>query len=161
MKRLIKRFPDGTDLSFDTGAFDDWCVMLTNTEKKDYPPRDTEYFSDLVRYGSKYGNIEIYKDFLWIFDRTTKTVSRSVLTGISGLAKKYPEDEQSIDTTLTILYAGMVAEENKAFAKLGKRIKRLGVFQVLIEGIAPEIAAHFSRKRSWRELSTICSSKGF
>ncbi len=37
-----------------------------------------------------------------------------------------------------VLYAGMVAEENKENAVLKKRIKRLGMHQVLIDGLEPE-----------------------
>ena len=55
----------------------------------------------------------------------------------------------------------MVAEENKAFSKLGKRIKRPGVYQVLQENIDYNTAANFSRGRKWRELSEICAQRGF
>jgi len=55
----------------------------------------------------------------------------------------------------------MVAEENRENAKLKKRIKRLGIHQVLIEGISPEIAANFSRDKVWIILDGIMKKKGF
>jgi hypothetical protein len=39
----------------------------------------------------------------------------------------------------------MVAEENYPGTKLGKRLKRLGVHQILIEGMKVETAANWSR----------------
>ena len=55
----------------------------------------------------------------------------------------------------------MFAEENKAQAKLKKRIKRLGAHQVLIEGRPPEVAAEFSKGRPWQELDEECRRRGF
>ena len=54
-----------------------------------------------------------------------------------------------------------IAEENKEFTKLGKRIKRLGVHQVLKERMHYNEAANFSKGKKWKELNEICSSKGF
>jgi hypothetical protein len=66
-----------------------------------------------------------------------------------------------IDIWFTVIYAGMVAEENKKNAKLKKRIKRLGMFQVLIEKKSAEYAANFSKGKKWKELDTIMLSAGF
>lgn len=44
---------------------------------------------------------------------------------------------------LNVLYAGMIAEENKENAVLGKRIKRLGMHQVLPDEMPPETASVF------------------
>lgn len=55
----------------------------------------------------------------------------------------------------------MIAEENKDYAILKKRIKRLGMHQILIEKISPEKASNFSRGRNWRELDKICKEYGF
>jgi len=55
----------------------------------------------------------------------------------------------------------MVAEENKRSAVLKKRIKRLGVHQLLTEGMAPGRAAAFSRgKEAWM-LDLLCRRRGF
>jgi hypothetical protein len=55
----------------------------------------------------------------------------------------------------------MVAEENKTNTKLGKKIKRLGVHQILIENMKPEIAANFSKGMKWQEISNECKIRGF
>jgi hypothetical protein len=60
-----------------------------------------------------------------------------------------------------VLYAGMVAEENKEHALLKKRIKRLGMHQVLLENMEPEKAALFSKGKKWTELDKLMKEKGF
>jgi hypothetical protein len=55
----------------------------------------------------------------------------------------------------------MIAEENKANAILKKRVKRLGVHQVLVLGMPPSEAAKFSNGKKWRDLDAIMKSNGF
>lgn len=55
----------------------------------------------------------------------------------------------------------MIAEENKAGTVLGKRIKRLGVHQVLLENISPRIAANFSRGMRAKEIIGECIKRKF
>lgn len=61
----------------------------------------------------------------------------------------------------TILYMAMIAEEKKEHTKLGKRIKRLGVHKLLIEGVPVNEAANFMRGMGWREIDKMCSKFGF
>jgi hypothetical protein len=152
MPTLIKIFPDGTILEFDNGSFDGWCVYVTPKDASRFAPKDVEYFAELARLGTKYGHTKLYTDFMLIFERTTKNIDRSVLDEISLLSKNYPSDEIAVEKLLSILYAGMVAEENKANTKLGKKVKRLGVHQVLIENVRPETAAVFSKGMAWQQI---------
>jgi hypothetical protein len=66
-----------------------------------------------------------------------------------------------VEVLLTTLYAAMIAEENRVNAPLGRRIKRLGVHQVLVEGMRVEDAARFSRGKPWRVLEELCVARGF
>ena len=66
-----------------------------------------------------------------------------------------------MDKYFTIFYAGMIAEENKKHAILKKRIKRLGLHQILIEDADPKYAATFSEGKKWRELDVECTNRGF
>ena len=68
---------------------------------------------------------------------------------------------EEADTWFTIIYAGMIAEENKANTILKKRIKRLGMHQLLLENYKAEDAANFSRNKKWKELDAIMKQKGF
>ena len=54
-----------------------------------------------------------------------------------------------------------MVRENKEFAKLKKRIKRLGMYQTLIEGMKPRDAANFSKGKDWTELDVIMKERGF
>jgi hypothetical protein len=152
---------DGSCVEFDSGKFDDWCVYLTLPGRARYAPRDNEYFADLVRIGETYSNIRIYNEFIEIYNRTTRDIDDGVLALITELAKPYGRDRAWIDRWHTVMYAGMVAEENKEFAKLGKRLKRLGLYQCLREGCSADDAAQFSRGKKWRELDQVMQARGF
>jgi hypothetical protein len=83
------------------------------------------------------------------------------LNNITTIADTYGSDAEEVDIWLTVIYAGMIAEENKQFAVLKKRVKRLGMHQVLLENMAPAVAANFSKGKKWRELDQIMRPKGF
>ena len=55
----------------------------------------------------------------------------------------------------------MVAEERKAGTRLGKRIKRLGVHQLLMEHKSPYDSANFTRGMDWKEIAGLCEECGF
>lgn len=161
MTRLIKKINNGIVVEYDKGKFDEWCVYLKKPNKPRYAPRDPEYFRALSDLGHIHDFQQIYNDFVVVYDLTDKIVRHEVLKLITETADRYDSDAEVIDIWFTVIYAGMVAEENKAFTKLGKRVKRLGVHQVLIDRLDPGIAANFSRGKKWRELDTIMCKKGF
>lgn len=80
---------------------------------------------------------------------------------IDVIAKEYTEDEQEINIWFTVIYEGMIAEENKANAILKKRIKRLGIHQVLVQHLTPAYAAKFSKGKKWKKLDLIMKANGF
>jgi len=161
MPQLIKNVRNKNLITFDTGSFDNWCVYLTRAGKERYAPRDLEYFTILSNFGVKYGCQKVYDDFVRIFNKTHKEISPEVLQLITDIAAGYGVDSEEIDIWFTVVYAGMIAEENKANAILGKRIKRLGMYQLLIEKMSPESAANFSKGKKWKELDAIMKEKGF
>jgi hypothetical protein len=148
-------------VEFDNGIFDEWCVFLTRPGKPRYAPRDTEYFSVLKNMGTVYGSAKIYNDFISFYTPTTKRLDNKTLDLITTLSDDYHKDAEEIDIWFTVIYAGMIAEENKANAILKKRIKRLGMHQVLLENFDPEIAANFSKGKKWKDLDKLMKEKGF
>ena len=108
-----------------------------------------------------YDKEKVYADFVIVFDGTDKLLDPELLARISTFSLDYTQDALRADIVFTLLYAGMLAEENKAFAPLGKRIKHLGVYQVVMEGMRPREAATFSVGRPWQELAKLCESRGF
>lgn len=161
MSRLIANLPDRSVVEFDSGSFDDWCVYLFRPNQQRYAPKDTEYFTALKNLAVIFGADKIYADFVKIYTPTTAVIDESVTDLIVQMAGFYNEHKDDICVWFTVIYAGMVAEENKKFAILKKRIKRLGIHQVLIENIDPFVAANFSKGKPWRELDVICKVRGF
>jgi hypothetical protein len=158
---IINTFIDGSTLFFDDGAFDKWCVYLKKINEPKYAPTDLQYFSRLNELGDVYRHKKIYMDFVRYYEVTTADIDTQILNLIHRISEAYSIDKIEIEILFTIIYAGMIAEENKQNAILKKRIKRLGMHQVLIDRLSPEIAANFSRGKNWKELNTICLSKGF
>jgi hypothetical protein len=161
--RTIKLFPDGSCLEYDKGNFDDWCIYLVNPNTNQrVAPRDIHYFEAFQKLSKKYGNDKIYRDFVSIYDKTGANLDLDVLAFITQLAhNQYQPDAFQMDQLFTTVYAGMVAEENKKNAILKKRIKRLGMHQLLIEQVTPFIAANFSKGKKWRDLDAECKNRDF
>lgn len=158
---ILRTFGDGSVLEFGAGRFDQWCVYLTRPGGVRYPPRDPEYFAQLQSLAVKYGADKLYTDFLAIYYRTTRDVSPHVFEMIYHMAWAYADDVLEVDILLSLLYAGMIAEENKRRARLRKRVKRLGVHQLLIEGLSAEEAATFSKGKPWKMIDFECTVRHF
>jgi hypothetical protein len=107
-----------------------------------------------------YDKDRLYKDFMEIYDITGESVDDTTLIMIDQLAKEYPNKEL-MQFIFTILYTTMIAEENRQGTRLGKRIKRLGVTQVLLENTSPCDAACYSRGMRWYDIAAQCRKRGF
>jgi len=152
---------NGAVVFFGRGKFDDWCVFLRSPEGKTVAPRDKEYFRKLKIIGNRFGQQKLYDDFVSVYAPTGKIVDPLILRRIKRLSLKYGELTDEVEQWLTVIYYGMVAEENKEHAVLKKRIKRLGIHQILIEDNSPEQAATFSRGKSANKLDKLMLEKGF
>ncbi|WP_435406624.1 DUF7004 family protein [Pedobacter aquatilis] len=119
------------------------------------------YFGRLNQLGEKYAHQKIYNDFVKFYSLTDKNISQVILRLIDAIAKEYAEDELEINIWFTVIYAGMIAEENKAHAILKKRIKRLGMHQVFVQHLTPVYAANFSKGKKWKELDLFMKESGF
>jgi len=161
MGTIIKLVRDRNIVEFDQGSFDAWCVYLTRHDQVRYAPRDHEYFSFLSNMAATHGKEKVYDDFVKIYAPTTSKIDKNILDLITTVSDDYAEYAEEMDIWLSVMYGGMVAEENKAFAILKKRVKRLGVYQVLYQGLAPGNAANFSKGKKWRELDAIMKPLGF
>ncbi len=161
MAQLIKIIRGNNKVEFDKGLFDDWCVYLTRAGTARYAPRDTEYFEVLQHLGRQHGHANIYNSFLLFYQHATKHIDNHLLELITTISNGFYSDAIEMDIWFTVIYAGMVAEENKANAILKKRIKRLGMHQLLLENKSPGFAANFSKGKKWKELDLLMKQKGF
>ena len=163
MGTIVKKYDDGSYLEFDKGGFDDWCVYLVKSGSR-IAPTDTGYFNQLKQYAAQYGADKVYKDFVNVYSLTGKKVEQTVLDKITQIATLYNKkagDALEIDIVFTILYMAMIAEENKQYTKLGKRIKRLGVHMVLVENVDVNKAATCMNGKKWQEIDGMCRERGF
>jgi hypothetical protein len=149
------------DVHFDQGSFDSWCVYLSKPNQARYAPKDVEYFTRLNIIGGIYDKSKLYNDFVSVYTSTTKQINSAVLNIISQVSSSYGTHSLEVEIWFIVIYAGMIAEENKEHAVLKKRIKRLGMHQVLMDGIDPSVAANFSKGKKWQELDIIMKTKGF
>lgn len=152
---------NGSKISFGRGKFDNWCIYVervTEPDEKFFFPLDSWYFTELARIDSNQPGI--YEDFVKIYDKTNKEIDKQVLQDIVDISSKY-EEHHLVELIFGILYAGMIAEENKYQTKLGKRIKRLGMYQTLVDKIDPNEAANFSRGMKWYDIDEECKRRGF
>ena len=161
MPRKIYQFSNGGSIEFDSGNFDNWCVYVIRPNGERFAPKDIQYFSRLKKLGKVYGCDIIYDDFVIIYNRTTNKINPDVFTLIENLSSFYKKDALEMEIWFSVLYAGMIAEENKENTILKKRIKRLGICQLLVDQICPEEAANFSKGKKWQELDKLMKSKGF
>jgi hypothetical protein len=161
MGRIVARFSDGSFLEYDRGKDDEWCVYLTRRNVRRFIPEDWQYFKRLHEYSLIHGADKVYDDFVHIYNRTTKEVSEEVLELIKNISKSYGLNELNASIIFSIIYLGMIAEENKERTRLGKRIKRLGIHQTIVERMNYNDAAKFSIGKKWWQIDEICKSKGF
>jgi|BioPla2DNA2_1021312.scaffolds.fasta_scaffold70797_1 hypothetical protein len=161
MGRLIKRFSDGSYLEYDRGSFDDWCVYMVEPNGSRRPPLDRDYFSDIKELSNRYGRDALYQAYVFVYENTGKEVCDSGLEAAEKASESFVEEQLWLHKILTILYMAMIAEENKRFTKLGKRIKRLGIYKLLYEDASVYEAANFMRGMGWREIDALCRERGF
>ncbi len=162
MPTLVKELFYNRKVVFDKGKFDDWCVYVVENNGSKKAPFDETYFNDLHVISKKYPEDKVYNDFVLIYEKTGKNIDSHVLSLIDNIVQSYnSEDKKIVEQWLTVIYAGMIAEENKAYAILKKRVKRLGMHQVLVLNMPAKIAAQFSYGKKWRELDETMKQLGF
>ena len=161
MARLIKQFHRGEILEYDAGSFDEWCVYLKYPNEERYAPKDAYYFREIYDLAYIFTPSMVYSDFVSIYQKTGVSIEEEVLDYIEEISRKYYFRYRDVEIMFTTIYASMVAEMNKKNTILKKRIKRLGVHQVLFDGISALDAAKFSKGKPWRELDQCCRERGF
>lgn len=150
---------DGTTVRFGTGPGtpthrDDWCVFVHQPNGTTQIPSDVSYFRDLKQLGERHGIRRVYDAFVVVYDMTTQDVDPRALSRIAELSEAFGDDALLFHKTMAIIYFAMVAEENKRPEHrwpMKKRVKKLGVHELLICGFTPEQAANASRGKSARD----------
>lgn len=158
----IISFEDGTIIEQGRGRFDDYCVYLTRPGQGKHAPKDAEYFSFFIEKSRKYSSEKIYGDYVSIYEKTTNQIDYEIFEEIEEISMSYDEEDKlDFYVWYSVIYLGMVAEERRERAVLKKRIKRLGMYQILFERMSAVEAATFSTGKKVAELSPLCSERGF
>lgn len=152
---------NGNYLCYNKGKFDEWCVYEVDEKGLRKAPKDIDYFNDLKNYTKTLNSQKIYNDFIIIYDMTNKTIEENVIKKIESIALNYEKYSIDIFRIFATIYMAMIAEENKKHTKLGKRIKRLGIYFLLIKNQTPEYCANFMRGKTWKEIDILCKEGGF
>lgn len=162
MATLVKPLRNHRTVIFDRGSFDNWCVYVVEKNGRKHAPLDETYFNDLKNLSVKYPKDKIYNDFVAIYEQTSAAIDPQTLALIDEIVETYhPEDKILAEQWFTVIYAGMIAEENKENAILKKRVKRLGMHQVLVLNMRAKEAAQFSKGKKWRDLDAVMRPLGF
>ena len=161
MLREIKRLRNGTVFSYGMGSYDDWCVYETTEEVRAKRVGDYDYFKKIRELGEIYGRAEVFEDFCDIYEATRTEVDNKVLSDISRSCEKYHDDYDKAEYAFCLLYLSMVAEMNKEYSRLGKRIKGLGIHQLLFQKMKIHDIANFTRGKKWFEVAAACEQHGF
>lgn len=154
---------------FGYGKFDEWCIYIHGNSGCPKVPTDLWALEILLQWSNKRPAGAIYNDFCRIYelvtDKSTYEFTKPVIAMIEAIAFNYPDYIQAC-VLWTYFYMGMIAEENKKGPggeklPLRRRIKRLGVYMVLMEDKTPEFAANYSRGLGADYLDKVCYYRGF
>ena len=156
----IIEFEDHSYLEYAHGKFDPWCVFYNSPDGARKPPRDVDYFQQLLGYSETLGTDVVYNDYVALYDATGKQIDENAFALVHSISEKYPVPLEA-EKMFCILYLAMLAEERKAGTKLGKRIKRLGIYTLLKEKKGVYESANFMKGMRWQEIANLCSERGF
>ncbi len=137
-----------------------WFVYFDETVSDRNHAGYVENLRKLQKFAAKYSPERIYGDFVKIYDATQYNVNPDTLDLIAVISESYGSDAADMNYLLTIIYFAMLSEQHRKDTKLGKRIKRLAVYQALFDKVQPEEVTYFP-PRKWWLIDAQCSQRGF
>ncbi len=161
MLREIKRLRNGTVFSYGMGSYDEWCVYESNPEVRAKRVGDYDYFKKIRELGNIYEISDVFNTFCSIYNRTTAEIDEDILKDISETCEQYEDDYDKAEYAFCLLYLSMVSEMNKEYSKLGKRVKGLGIHQLLFQKMKIHDIANFTKGKKWFEVAAACEQYGF
>ena len=147
-----------TCIYFDKGKFDKYCVYINGRNKFRYAPTDDVYFNWIRILAKQYGNLQVWNDFCTIYDIVdTGETENEVLSIIKNIDLHYNDD-----TILwwLIFYMTMLAECKKENTILKKRIKKLGVYNILFDEYSIDYVIQYMKGNNWRYLDNLMKERG-
>lgn len=159
-KKHIMAFPDERLIWFQNGVFNEWYIGTDPfPEPEGTPPNETLNFDKdeqmldrLLKLQKEYGIVVL--SHLWSIYGVVRTRDAGLPVPtvqedwdlIMDWAKSYEEEDvDRVAHLFGYVYYAMVSEENYEDTLLGKKLKMLGIYQTLVEGLSPQKAACWSR----------------
>lgn len=137
---------------FAPGKYDPWCVYV------EHIPLDKEYFQQLKDLSISYGRVKVYNDFIKVYNIVDENFNKNLgLQTAIDIDKTYKEDTLIL---WIVLYMTMIAEEKKENAILKKRIKNLGVYNVLFDEYDIDYVISYMKDEDWRVLDKLMKERG-
>ena len=151
MANIIKT-KNNYNIFFAPGNFDDWCVYM------EHAPTDNEYFEWILSLANKYGVVQVYNDFIDIYNIVDENfMPQKCLKVAEDIDKHYVEDTVH---WWVVFYMTMVAECKKENSILKKRIKHLGVYNILFDKIDIQTVTTYMQGKSWKFLDNLMKERG-
>ena len=142
---------------FGEGNIDEWCVYCVKPNHKTWFAYDHEYLSWIRKMGKFHGEKKVYDSFVRIYDSVSYDFNMDdgyeVVCDVS-------KDYRKTDHFWCWFWMTMVAEERKENAILGKRIKRLGVYNMLFDKYKLQHVTSYMVGMKWYDLEDLMVERG-
>lgn len=166
--RDARRLAFGQFIFFAPGSYDNWAVWVGRVdedgETRVAMVEDGYYFEILRRLGLAYGYRRVFGDVSALYRATAwhRAVRDDVVALVAAAASRYEsyDDRCWMYNALMHVYYGMLAEENKSFAPMGRRAKVHGLYRLLVLGDSVDAAVCCSEGRPWRVVDAEVQSWG-
>ena len=149
-------------ISFAKGRFDYWLVDAPGNVWLN--ASDDLWLQRAKDAADRHGRNEIYLEFNELYHLITPDPYDLRAIYLIENRVYCSESAEMLKTFYWLRYA-MLAEERRRVEDrkypLGKRVKRLGLLQVLYHGMTPQEAASWSKGRPAKEIAAMCRKYGF
>ena len=160
MENNASPLADFQSMEFDSRREYKWFVYFDQANADRQHTGYVENLRELQNFATRYSPDRLYRDFVKIYDATEINVNPKTLDLIAEISESYYDDAANINYLFTLIYFALLSEHNKKNQQLGKRIKRLAVYQALFDKVqAEEVRYHVPRK--WWLIDAQCSQRGF
>ena len=151
---------DFQSMEFDSRSKYKWFVYFDQANADRQHTGYVENLRELQNFATKYPSERIYRDFVKIYDATEININPNTLDLIAEISESYDDDAGEINYLFTIIYFAMLSEQNQKDKQLGKRIKRLAIYQALFDKVQAEEVRYYA-PRKWWLIDAQCSQRGF
>jgi len=153
----LVNFTNKTEIHFDRGAKDDWCVYFVKPTGKRSALRDQDYFEFFKNLSDTVSRELVLAHFTLVYYMTSTSFDRLVVQEILNFCNVYGDLEAEAVKHFIIIYAAMISEENVMRYPLKKRVKRIGFHQAVSLRWTASDAANYSRGRNPEDLQSLYS----